>query len=140
MKRILVAVDGSPHTLKGVRWAAELAGPLGLAVALVYVSFPNLLPPTVYAQTIADIEVAEAAHAAKVLREARESIADVKVQVLETRGTGGPAEVIADLAAADGVWGVVVGAKGHGAVSRVMLGSIADRLVHICPKPIVVIR
>lgn len=140
MKRILVAVDGSPHALKGVRWAAELAGPLGLTVDLVYVSLPNLLPPTVYAKTIAIIDQAETEHAQEVFAQARASIADLKVQVLETRGTGGPAEVMADLATADGVWGIVVGAKGHNALSRVMIGSITDRLVHISPKPVVVIR
>lgn len=52
MNRILVAVDGSPHSLRGVRMAGVLAGPLKLAVDLVYVSFPNLLPPTVYEKTI----------------------------------------------------------------------------------------
>lgn len=138
MERILVAVDGSAHALKGVRWAANIARGLGLTLDLVYVSFPNLLPPTVYTKTIADIDAAETEHAKKVFEEARKAAGDAKV--LETRGTGTPAEVIADLAATESVWGVVIGAKGHNAVSRVLLGSVADRLVHICPKPIVVVR
>ncbi len=138
MERILVAVDGSAHALKGVRWAANIARGLGLTLDLVYVSFPNLLPPTVYKKTIDDIDAAETEHAKKVFEEARKAAGDVRV--LETRGTGGPAEIIADLAAAEHVWGVVIGAKGHNAVSRVLLGSVADRLVHICPKPIVVVR
>lgn len=140
MNRILVAVDGSPHSLKGVRWAGQMAKAMGMTVDLAYVSFPNLLPPTVYARTIKDIDAAETEHAEKVLKEAEQGIADLGVKCVHTRGTGGPAEVIADLAAADGVWGVVIGAKGHNPLSRVMLGSIADRLVHICPKPVVVIR
>src|SRR5690606_24905692 len=133
-------IDGSPHALKGVKLAAQLAGPLGLAVDLVYVSLPNLLPPTVYKKTIEDIDAAETAHARSVFDAAKKSIAGASVQVLETRGTGGPAEVIADLAEQETVWGVVIGAKGHNAVSRVMLGSVADRLVHICPKPVIVVR
>lgn len=140
MQRILVAVDGSAHALKGVRWAAELAQPLGLTVDLVYVSFPNLLPPTVYARIIADIEAAETAFAERVFAAAEASVKDLGVKCLRTRGTGGPAEIIADLSSAEGVWGVVIGAQGHNAFSRVMLGSVADRVVHICPKPVVVIR
>ena len=40
----------------------------------------------------------------------------------------------------DRFWGIVIGAKGHNALSRVMLGSVSDRLVHICAKPVLVIR
>ncbi len=40
----------------------------------------------------------------------------------------------------EGVWGVVVGAKGHNMASRVLLGSVADRLTHICSKPVTVVR
>ena len=140
MKRIMAAVDGSEPSLKGVRWAAELAKTMGGALELVYVSFPNLLPPTVYERTIKDIEEAETAHAHEVLSRAEQRIADLGLKVVKTRGTGGPADVLADLAGAEDVWGLVIGAKGHGAVSRALLGSIADRLVHICTKPVVVIR
>ena len=35
---------------------------------------------------------------------------------------------------------VVVGSKGRGAVSRVLIGSVTDRLVHICKRPILVVR
>lgn len=140
MNRILVAVDGSEHALKGVRWASKVAGPLNLAIELVYVSFPNLLPPTVYAKTIADIDQAETAHAEQVLKKAEEAVSEPKVKILQTRATGAPADVLAGLADADDVWGVVIGAKGHNAVSRVLLGSVADRLTHICSKPTVVVR
>jgi nucleotide-binding universal stress UspA family protein len=54
--------------------------------------------------------------------------------------TGSPAEAIADLALEEHVWGVAIGAKGHGALGRVLLGSTADRLVHICHKPVLVVR
>jgi nucleotide-binding universal stress UspA family protein len=35
---------------------------------------------------------------------------------------------------------VVVGSKGRGAVSRMLVGSITDRLVHICKRPVLVVR
>jgi len=53
---------------------------------------------------------------------------------------GSPAECIAEQAAAPGVGMVVVGSRGHGAVARVFLGSVSDRLVHICPKPVLVVH
>jgi hypothetical protein len=53
---------------------------------------------------------------------------------------GAPAEAIADHSRGEEVWAVVVGAKGHSAVGRVLLGSVADRLVHICNRPVLVVR
>jgi nucleotide-binding universal stress UspA family protein len=53
---------------------------------------------------------------------------------------GAPAETIADLAMDEGFDLVVVGNKGRGAVSRVLLGSVADRLTHICKRPVLVVR
>jgi len=35
---------------------------------------------------------------------------------------------------------VVVGSRGRGAVTRVLLGSVADRLVHICKIPVLVVH
>ncbi len=35
---------------------------------------------------------------------------------------------------------VVVGSKGRGAVSRMLVGSVTDRLVHISKKPVLVVR
>jgi nucleotide-binding universal stress UspA family protein len=140
MKTVLAAVDGSPAALKGVVFAGQIAKALRAKLELVYVSFPNLLPPHVYAKTIAQIEVAEAAWAKKVLDAAERSVAELGVECVKTRLTGGPAEEIAELAERADVWGAVIGAVGHNAVSRVMLGSIADRLVHICSKPVVVVR
>jgi len=47
---------------------------------------------------------------------------------------------VAEAAAAPDVSLVVVGSRGQGAVARVLLGSVSDRLVHVCPKPILVVH
>jgi nucleotide-binding universal stress UspA family protein len=51
-----------------------------------------------------------------------------------------PAESIAKAAEESDVDMVVVGHRGRNAVARLLLGSVADRLVQICPKSTVVVR
>jgi nucleotide-binding universal stress UspA family protein len=140
MQTLLVAVDGSAPSLRGVFHAAQVAKALGARVDLVYVSFPKLLPPAVYAKVLDELEAAESEHAKAVLDGAARSIADQGVECRKVRASGTPADAIAELAGSPDVWGVVIGAEGHHALSRVMLGSVADRLAHICPKPVTIVR
>jgi|SRR5581483_2932964 len=140
MVTVLAAVDGSASSLKGVAFGAGIARALGANLELVYVSFPNLLPMNVYAVAIRELEAAELEHAKQIFAAAERSLADSGVTVKKTRLVGAPADAIADRAAAPDVWGAVIGAKGHNAVARVLTGSVADRLAHICPKPVIVVR
>jgi nucleotide-binding universal stress UspA family protein len=140
MSTVLAAVDGSAASLKGVAFAADLAKALNATLELVYVSFPNMLQPEIYAKAVKEIEAAELVHAQNVFDAAEKSIASKGLTVKKTRLVGAPADAVADRAEAPDVWGVVVGARGHSALGRVLLGSVADRLAHICPKPTVVVR
>lgn len=140
MQSILVAVDGSPHSLKGVREAAGLAKGMGLKLELANVLPPILLSPAVYAETIAKLEQGNRELAQEHLDEAKKVATELGVEASTVILSGSPAEALADLAQAERVWGVVIGAKGHGAVTRVLLGSVTDRLVHICNKPVLVVR
>lgn len=140
MQTLLVAVDGSESSLKGVRHAAALAASMGLTMRLVNVLPPILLPPATYADTIARVEEGNRQAAAEILARAKEVAAEAGVKAETAMVNGAPAEALADLAQAEGTWGVVIGAKGHNVVARVLLGSVADRLVHICPRPVLVVR
>jgi nucleotide-binding universal stress UspA family protein len=140
MKTILVAVDGSEPSLKGVRMAVDVAKGLGASLTLVYVLKPILLPPTTYAEAIQKVEEGNRLVAEDALKAAGKVASALGATCETVTLHGGPAEAIADLAEDDRVWGVVIGAKGHNPLSRVMLGSVADRLVHICKKPVLVVR
>ena len=141
MKSILVAVDGSAASNRGITEAAAIAKGLGYSLELVNVLPPVLLAPGVYAEAIAKVEEGNREAAQKTLAAAKQVALDAGVKADTVMLTGGsPAESIAELAAADRVWGVVIGAKGHGAMSRVLLGSVTDRLVHISHKPVLVVR
>lgn len=140
MKRILVAIDGSDPSLKAARMAADIALRFGSQLTLVHVVPKLLLPPDVYGLTLAEVEREHRAYAEKLLQKAVAFLAEPGVDTTSSILYGSPAESIAEEAAAPDVGMVVVGSRGHGAVARMFLGSVSDRIVHISPKPVLVVR
>ncbi len=140
MKRILVAVDGSEASLKAARMAADIALRFGARMTLAYVIPRLLLPPDVYGLTLAEVEREQRTHADKLVAEALARLGEPGVQVETAVLSGSPAETLAEAAAAPDVDLVALGSRGRGAVARVLLGSVSDRLVHISPKPVLVVH
>ena len=140
MKRILAAIDGSEPATRGARLAADIAVRFGARLTLVYVVPRLLLPPDAYGLTVEEVEREHRAHAEHLLQVAATSLGGTGVAVDFQILSGPPAETLAEAAAAPDVGLVVAGSRGQGAVARVFLGSVSDRLVHICPKPILVVH
>ena len=138
MKKILVAVDGSPQSLGAARLGQEIASATGASLTLAY-SVPMLMPAgDLPLLMMGDVVTAELERGRLLLAEAVKQLGDTEVRTIELEGPA--AERIADLAENDGYDLVVVGSRGRNAVARVFLGSVADRLVHICKKSVLVAR
>jgi nucleotide-binding universal stress UspA family protein len=140
MKRILVAIDGSEPAARGARLAADIAVRFGARLTLLYVVPRLLLPPDVYGLTVEEVEREHRAHAERILQAALTALGGAGVEIDSQVLAGPPAETLAEAANAPDVGLVVVGSRGQGAVARVLLGSVSDRLVHVCPKPILVVH
>jgi len=140
MKRIVVGVDGSDPSLHAVRLAAELAAPSRSALLLVYVKRPILIPTEGYAALIAGMRLRAEEEAQAVFAPARAEAERFSVPVDTRSLEGSPAEVLVDVAAAEDAGLLVVGNRGAGAASRVLLGSVSDRAVHISKVPVLVVR
>ena len=138
MKKILVAVDGSLASIHASKQALELASAFGAKVTLAHVTPPTILPGDVPMAPIAELRESELARGAAVLVDVAKALAPAKVETKNLLGP--PAEVLSDLAMDEQYDLVVVGNKGRNAVTRVLLGSVADRLVHICKRPVLVVR
>ena len=140
MKTWLVGVDDSEAAKHAAAWAADLAKASGARLRLVYVSAPVLLPAAAYADVIDRLVAEEAKHAAVLLERTRAAVSRPGLEIQVHHAEGALPETFAALAEAPDVEMVVVGSRGRGAVSRVLLGSFADRVVHICEKPVLVVR
>ncbi|HWE25611.1 MAG TPA: universal stress protein, partial [Myxococcales bacterium] len=75
-----------------------------------------------------------------IVKEIAAEVARPRLTIETLVAEGPPAFTLAELARAGDVDVVVVGHRGRGAIARVLLGSVADRLVQISPKPVLVVR
>jgi nucleotide-binding universal stress UspA family protein len=138
--RILCAVDFSRNCRATVESAAGLARRCSGALTLLHVR-PDVLGPGARIMDRPDAvsrDLAEMGRSLEQWRLAAEAVAGRPVEAQLVRGE--PAEEI--LAAADrGQFDVVVvGARTHGALVRLALGSVADRIVDHAPCSVVVVR
>jgi nucleotide-binding universal stress UspA family protein len=136
MKKILVAVDGSEASMHAVRTAVVLAKGLNATLTIAHVVPPTFVPPEVPFAVQPWTEEALAAGEKLLEAAARDSgMACERMNV-----TGSAAERLAEIADTGNFDLVVVGSKGRGAVSRMLIGSVTDRLVHISNRPVLVVR
>src|SRR5688572_13641294 len=141
MRKILVGHDGSPASAAATRLAAEMARAYGARMVLFRavppLVFPGEIPPVMLADTTQQLVQRARAELELLAGRLRAGVRAVQVEslVLESE----PAGAIARLAAEDaGVGLVAIGTTGKTAAKRFLLGSVAYRLVHLCPRPLAV--
>lgn len=133
---IVVALDGSDASERTLPLLRQVASPAGVRVEIVHVREVLVgraggLPLHANEDELIGRVKARAAELA-------ESGYDVRVHIEKTVG-GGPAHVIADVAERCAADVIITGTRGHGPVAGLLLGSVATRLLHLAPCPVLVI-
>jgi nucleotide-binding universal stress UspA family protein len=139
IRHIVVAYDASPPARRALTFAAELAEAFHSTLTLVHAVHIPVTPPEAALAGWAELLAAE--------ERAGEALVDEAVKSLLKRGltaaarvvVGAPAEQVAEAATGADVDLVVAGTTGKGAMARVFLGSVTTRLLHISPKPVLVV-
>jgi nucleotide-binding universal stress UspA family protein len=76
----------------------------------------------------------------RILRKMSDEVAHSGVEVELVLLHGPAAKAVTELAAAGNYDLVVVGVRGKGLASRLLLGSVADRIIRICDRPVLLIH
>lgn len=134
--RVVVGVDGSPTARRALAWALEEARLRGAPLSVVSAWHQPEAAAFPYATVALDPAIFEQA-ATTVLDEALAGCDLTGVDVTRVVSPGTPAGVI--LAAASDADLVVVGSRGRGGLTGVLLGSVADQVTHHAACPVVVI-
>lgn len=142
LEHILVAVDGSPPSRHAARFAFSLARQVKAKVTLLTVlPLPTVLPlgpMSGYAILSPGMSDEMKGQLLGKLDEIAAEAGGVEFErVLET---GAIVDTIVEYAQKHAADLIVIGARGLGAGSRLMLGSVSDRVVHAAHCPVTVWR
>jgi nucleotide-binding universal stress UspA family protein len=140
---VVVGVDDSDSAARAVDAAAEVAEREGAALHIVRVAHSASMEAWTYAEVAkggteethairdhAEQSVTRAANRAR----ARHPKVLVTTEVLY----GDPGQSLADLGSNAGL--VVVGSRGHGGFTGMLLGSVSHRLIHDATCPVMIVR
>ncbi len=138
MKNVLVAVDGSEAALKAARLGMELAQAFGAKLTVLHVVSPMIVPSDAPWAPLQELLEVELERGQAIVQEVQRALGNVLTGELVK--VGPPAQTIVDVAESLPADLVVVGGTGKGAVQRLLLGSVADRVVHLSHGPVLVAR
>ena len=139
--KILLPVDGSELSLKGVRLAVRLLQQ-GLSGSLVLANVQE--PATLYEMVVApDGEVLKRVSTAAgidALEKAEMLLVEQGVVYEREIATGDPAHTIINIGERFGCDMIVMGARGVSAMRSALLGSVSNEVLHAAQVPVVIVK
>lgn len=140
---VVVGTDDSDASARAVDAAVEVAERDGAALHIVSVARPRSMEAWAYAETAkAGTEKTHALReqAEQSLARAAARVASAHPEVTVTTEVlyGEPGQSLADLGATAGL--IVVGSRGRGGFTGLLLGSVSHRVIHDAACPVMVVR
>lgn len=138
---IIVGVDGSDASKAALVWAAQEARIRGDALVAVLAWTPGVVTAGPWPGMVpvpVDDDIGEEAKAtlAAVVESVHDRISEVEIEQRVVHGP--PASAL--LAAARDAELLVVGSRGHGGFTGLLLGSVSQQCAQHAPCPVVIVR
>jgi nucleotide-binding universal stress UspA family protein len=136
--KILLAVDGSDQAQRAANYAANLARLMDASIIVAHCYNPMPIGvDQIYPQLMDEIvALAEGVAAPYVAQLQEAGLRKVEARIIE----GAAGEKLADLAKDEGCDLIVLGSRGRTQLAGLLLGSVAQRVLHYASCPVLVIR
>ena len=140
LERILVAVDGSEPSRRALHHAVNIAKTMGARVTIAHSVVWEPLAPSRQRRAMRQLAKEFDERGKMILKKMNAEVAHSGVEVERVFLHGPAGEAVTKLAAMGNYDLVVVGVRGRSLASRLLLGSVADRIIRICNGPVLVVH
>lgn len=143
MLRLLVPVDGSDASGRAVDYALTNRARYKEPVEIHLI---NVQPPIPYGSRVSSVIGHDAVNkyhhdeGLAALKPVMEKLDAAGVKYAHHITVGDAAEVIAEYAKAKGCDEIVMGTRGMGATSNLLLGSVATKVIHLSEVPVLLVK
>jgi len=138
MKKILIATDGSEYTKQAVSQGLQLAKVLGAEVTALYVIDQTSFVSFPMDSSIVSVYSLLESEGKRAVEEVRKEGEEIGVKVTAMVVEGSPTRKIIDVAEEFDL--IVMGTLGRSAISKLFMGSVAERVTRYAPCPVLVVR
>ena len=141
-KEIIVPTDFSEHSLRALDYAIEIADKFRSRLTIIYVIEP-LLQAADVSWTTVDFEQLNLAHKESAQKQLGQLVEEriPKGMAVETKTLfGKPFVEILKEAKADNADLIVMATHGRGAISHILMGSTAEKVVRKAPCPVLTVK
>jgi nucleotide-binding universal stress UspA family protein len=137
--KIVVGVDGSPGSRAAAAWAFDEGARRDAEVETVYAWAMPTLAYSAPELMVPDPDHVEAEGNALIEQSLALVSATTEVKMHSRVEYGRPVDVLRHVAAEPGVRMLVVGSRGHGDLTELVLGSVSHALAHHAPTALVIV-
>jgi len=146
VKKILAPIDFSDFSMDAMQGAKDLANDVGADVHLVHVVVPHFLIIPLPLATSADQSFEQTRESA-MTQQAEEELARLKKdefgnspKVVTAVLNGSPVKMLIEYAEQNAIDLIMLSTHGRSGVERVLIGSVAEKLVRLAPCSVLVLR
>ncbi len=142
MHSILIPVDGSEHSTKAIKYAIKtISEGLSAKVYLINVQMPVMITVSEFPLYDYDqIEKAQALQAKSVLKRACKLLEEANIDVTKHYEIGPISRTIVEYAKANNCDNIIMGTRGMGAFGNLVMGSVANQVVHLAEVPVTLVK
>jgi len=136
---LLLAVDGSDHSMRAAQYAGDLARALGSSIVRIVVAFeqiPDYLGEPNRQQAID----ARLQQANGILERAQDAVGSIPGEIHTELIEGSPAEAVIEIARTRRSNVIVMGSRGLSNMAGLVLGSTSQKVVSHAPCPVLIVR
>lgn len=137
IEKILVPVDGSENSEKGLKYACWLANKVGASITVMHV----VSVPYTGESAVFQIEPLEKV-GRMILSNSEKMIRDkcTDAHFILRNGSGNAGHEIIKFAQGENFSLIVMSAKGHSTLSHILMGSVSEMVTKHSPCPILIVK